>query len=238
MIEHYFNDERYPLVIRRLWKNISVEFREKEHIFLSGENYWKVQEMMNLKSTKVLNPKTGKEDIKKRFLLGINKAKISKVSLKKTKQDALYIKVEFTRKGAVVRGTRLSFAPYADMFFNIQDEKSEGFAKVRDLLIELGSDLKPIPEGYSVESYIKHVARRIRDHSIVSVDLGINIKKALVRDDYGDIELRRSFDGANWKDRPVVAYKEVTAFYGNKKYDWSKSVAPLSKQDQDELLKF
>ena len=72
MVEPYFNQERYPYVINKIGKNGTIEFREKEHIFLSGENYWKVQEMMNLKNTKVSNPKTGKEDLKKRFLLGIN----------------------------------------------------------------------------------------------------------------------------------------------------------------------
>lgn len=213
----------YPLISVKLANNIHYEFREREHIFLTRDNYDLVQDMPNLRSAVVINDK-GKEVLKKKFLLGINEAKISKVSLRKTKKDSLYIKVEFERKSCVMNGTRINFAPFTDRFFKIEDEDSSSFGRIQQLIRELGEDLKPRPANYPIEDYIKAVARRIRDNSTSTIKVAVRLNKELIRDDYGELESRF----------PTIAFKEEVVFYGSFKYDWAKSIIPFNDRDKND----
>ena len=53
-----------------------------------------------------------------------------------------------------------------------------------------------------------------------------------MRDDYGELELKKMFSGYDYYDAVTVAFKEEVLYFGNKEFDWSKAIKQFSERDK------
>ena len=169
--------------------------------------------MSRLRSQKYYDSK-GRQQVGKLMPMGLNVVKLASVYHAIAKNGNVYISVIFTKpKSNVVQlKTKIDWTPQQEFIFD--------YDKAREVCNVFSHELNPCPYDMDLNTYMMHVARRIKTFIGREVEILIAYEKEAKIDEYGEavkrIAYRDDSDLVEYYTASVVRYFKV----GEGREDW------------------